>query len=116
MSLTLKIAHNDWEIAPDEDQCTPAKEVEAWLAGVRQVTKLGQIPAHRAADVLTFDAYKHLSGMEIWAWMGHTDAVTGRPPLTIIMVSFDDSTTRTFMVERAWLLGPNGDTIERIAP
>lgn len=34
----------------------------------------------------------------------------------VIMVNFEDGTTRTMLVERAWLLGPNGDTLEKICP
>lgn len=114
--LTLKVAHNDWpEAKTNDDTCGPCNEIVGWFADVAQVTKLGQVAAHKAAQVLQDARFTHLSGMEIWCWTGYDDTVS-RQPMTVIMVRFGDGETRTMLVERAWLLGPNGDTVERVAP
>lgn len=93
----------------------PANEIVAWLSGVTQVTVLARMAIW--ADLPPM--HQHLN-YEVWHWCGYNeDAWDGSGPLptkTLVMVTFGDGSTRTLLVEWAWLLSENGQTIERIAP
>lgn len=101
-------------------ESNPAHDVEAWLGDVRQVTALGDVlPDTKALkDAVNGNdpRFAHLCGpdrgIEHWTWMGPEKKTIRK----VIMVGFDNGATRTMLVERAWLLGPNGDTIEKICP
>lgn len=106
--------HNDDGSSVGGNGLGPANEVTAWLADVKQVTVLGAFPAARGSDI--GDQYGH--HLELWAWAGDRPHRDGEliPVNTLIMVRFADDEIRTMLVERAWLLSENGQTIERIAP
>lgn len=94
----------------------PCENIEAWIGGVRQVTALGDVaPGDGLRAVLDGSDHRfaHLrEDLEIWTWCG-----AGKNTMRkVIMVRLDDGETRTMLVERAWLLGPNGDTIQKVAP
>lgn len=94
----------------------PAENIEAWIGGVRQVTCLGEVaPGKGITAVLdgSDTRFAHLrENLEIWTWCG-----SGKNTIRkVIMVRLDDGETRSMLVERAWLLGPNGDTIQKVAP
>lgn len=98
----------------------PASDVEVWIGGVRQVTSLGEVdPTHLALRKVTNGddpRFAYLcgpgAGIEIHTWMGGEKKTVRK----VLMVALDNSETRVMLIERAWLLGPDGATIERIAP
>lgn len=102
-------------------QGEPAENIETWIGDVRQVTSLGEVDPSRQALVDAVNGndrrFAYLCGpgdpsIEIHTWMG-ADKKTVRK---VIMVVFDNSPTRVMLVEKAWLLGSNGDTIQKICP
>lgn len=94
----------------------PCENIEAWIGGVRQVTCLGEVaPGKGITAVLdgSDTRFAHLrENLEIWTWCGSGKSTVRK----VIMVRLDDGETRSMLVERAWLLGPNGDTIQKVAP
>lgn len=101
-------------------ESNPAHDIQAWIGGVRQVTSLGDVQpstdALKAAVNGNDPRFAHLcgpgAGIEPWTWIGEEKKTIRK----VLMVSLDEGETRTMLVERAWLLGPNGDTLERICP
>lgn len=111
----------DFQISRLSFQGEPCHDIETWIGGVRQVTALGEVDPSRQslADAVNGNdprfAYLCAPGdpsIEIHTWMG-ADKKTVRK---MIMVVFDNSPTRVMLVERAWLLGSNGDTIQKVCP
>lgn len=101
-------------------ESNPAHDVEAWLGGVRQVTSLGEVEPRTEALKAVVNGndprFAYLcgpgAGIEYWTWMGPEKKTVRK----VLMVGFENGETRVMLVERAWLLGPTGDTIERIVP
>lgn len=97
-----------------------AATIESWIYGVKQVTTLGEVDPSRQAllDVTHGNdrRFQHLmvpgQGIEIHTWMG-PEKKTVRKVLEVVLA---DGSTRHMLVERAWLLGPDGGTIEKICP
>ena len=98
----------------------PAHDVVTWISDVSQVVSLGDVdPSWKALrDALNGRGprFSHLhgpgEGIEIHTWMGDEKKTVRK----VIMVTFDSKPNRVMLVERAWLLGPNGDTVDKIAP
>jgi hypothetical protein len=111
--------HPDFQIDRITFQSEPSDTIEAWIGGVRQVTALGEVmPGKGIRDVLSGadPRFAHLvgpgGGMEIHTWTG-----AGKNTIRkVIGVNLDNGEYRWMLVEKAWLLGSNGDTIQKICP
>ena len=122
--LTLKIAQRGPEPGWDDLAQTPFghqvswRQTDAWISDVAQVTVLDRIPSWDIPAVMD-KHYKHLLGdVEYHCFMGWPAPSTDDEPyrcVTLLAVSLPQA-TRWLLVEQAWLLCSNGDTIERVAP
>lgn len=100
---------------------------QVWIPEIRSVSRIGQYPFSELEDVVK--AYG--STVSYLAYVSTADAgprppgitfpegedlstVTGR--FTLLWVVFNDGREEYVLVERAWLIGPSGGTIDRVAP
>lgn len=90
-----------------------AETLTHWFADVRKVSVLCRFGPGEARNVGSpTGPYNWLANdIEHYAWLGNAVKITR----TLLCVSFVDD-VRYMLVERAWLLGPDGSTIDKIAP
>lgn len=110
MNYTLKIywhrAHGDDNIVEQATRFIPAEEIEVH----------GDISNLQQMDALEVSSYSD------YRWCIHsvtTDEVAVEPSMMsgkLIRVLRPDGNSQWFIASNAWLLGPDGKTIERIAP
>ena len=97
-----------------------ATMLEQWIAGVTQVVSLGSVDPSRKAllDVVQGNDPRFAmhcgpgDGIEIHTWMGPEKKTVRK----VLIVNFASGPSRVMLVERAWLLGPDGCTIDKLAP
>ena len=111
MTLTLKI---QWHQAPalegrDADSQPPLHEHLMWYADVVSAQRIDQLTVEQLRECGT---ERYDREVEIHCCM--TDDI--KIFRTVIGVLFADGFYRILAVERAWLLGPDGGTVDRIAP
>jgi len=117
MTMVLKIAHRDHVALADESEHVgPVFWRHKWVADVESVEILSSGFYRCREDVLEV----HGTGVAVHASLGDSDA--GRDtfhPLAMKLLLVNiagKSDAELMLVSTAWLLGQNGDTIERIAP
>ena len=120
-TLTLKTAYTRHEDYPADGNPPREFDVVQWKAGVSSVERLDQGFYFTLQDVLD----KHGS-VAVHAQLSVEDfegqITWERRPLSLLSVYYGGpghsarSNWELILVERAWLLGPTGDTLERIAP
>jgi hypothetical protein len=118
MSMILKVAYVDYPHAVETKPGTgPGRNNVAWISDVEQVTIVGEFPCWEEIPA----EFRHLTDLEIWAWRGYrredfvTEDTSWYRPHTIVMIRTTNQQTRVLLVERAWLLNGDGDTIDTIA-
>lgn len=106
MSMTLKLTPHTCRV---HDPGAKA----SWICGVVEVHRLDQ--AHRSEYLDKWKIYFHGDGIRNLAELGPDDDVDGDPLYTLLSVR---TATESFHLsaQTAWLLGPTGDTVQRIAP
>lgn len=121
--FTLKIAQR---YAHDGGATAPGRGDDltwfpTWLTGVMQVQALpwdGHLESLHEPGGQWYDPGLD-TVVEVHAYVGDYQPPDGGPqghPLTLLMATLPHGIVRLLLVEKAWLLGPDGGTIERIAP
>jgi len=111
--FTLKLAHEVKDGSNGPDRPFVPFDHTLWVASVSQVKRISQDWYASPNDVTD----RH-GGLLVATAM---DCTFTEPRLLTLLAYwvgplFSDHESHYALVERAWLLGPNGDTIERIAP
>lgn len=109
---------------------TPSEPITTWIGDVERVdfvrtVRIGTWQAY-------YDEFVGLGPQQVHAYLESRPAPDSRTPqavaegvpapewsphlLTVFNVHVAGREEQTFVVQRAWLLGANGGTIERIAP
>lgn len=117
--FTVKLAWSDWERQADTVGFGSYQSYTAWLADIAEVRKfltltVWDYDSIHYTDILKMYEYEieyycPASREKPGEWQGDN------PTVTLLGLT---TPGRQFLVltSQAWLLGPNGDTIERIAP
>jgi hypothetical protein len=97
------------KIASHRDPGPGERATEMWFADVARVSRIHTKPAGEVWASRTDDPYK-ASNFTVFE-----EANPGLP-VTLLWVVYGNGKDEYMLVERAWLLASNGDTIERICP
>jgi hypothetical protein len=97
--FTLKIAHTG-----------TAEGSASWVSGVKLVHLIDT--STRGLARSKWESYRR----DHDNFVDHTSFLPDERDVALLSVVFDDGHDIYFVVGRAWLLGPDGGTIERIAP
>ena len=96
--FTLKImSYDDLPGSVDHSVCM-------WFPGVTVVSLIGTKPKSEWSTYLDSDSASDYT------------IVPPTGPVSMLYVKLTDGSDCYLMVERAWLLGPDGQTVDRIAP
>jgi hypothetical protein len=107
MAMTLKIASHDHR--PGD-----ARTV-SWIGGVTEIHRIGQ--AHASERLAKWETYYHSDGIRDLGSPDPGDEERSDSWLTLLSVKQEGATEFFYViVQTAWLLAQNGDTIERVAP